>query len=163
MLVRTGRGCRLDVALRNLVALFLVWSWPVWAEDTSPHFSLGLTESDLGTASYASVTFEIAIGTLSLGRPRSALDDPGFAAPGLSLALPRSQAGLAAVADRLGPGLLYEGAPLPRLTISGSWHGQRDENEGFLAISGRYLPDMPGEIGAIAIYGGVETGGPDDV
>ena len=163
MLDRTGRGCRLDVAVRILVTLLLIWSWPVRANDASPRFSLGLTDSDLGTASYAAVTFDIAIGALSLGRPRSALDDPGFAAPGLSLALPRSQAGLAAFSDRLGPGLLFESEPLQRLTLSGSWHDKKNEDRSFVALSGRYLPGISETIGTIAIYGGAEIGGSDDV
>ena len=130
----------------------------------SPGISLAVTSTEAGVAEYASMTFDLAVGDLSFGRPRSALDDPAFSAPGLSLAMPRSQAAAAAIRDRLGPGLLFSSDPYHGLSLSGSVHQMSGTDPGdVVAVTGRYEADSIERIGRISLYGGAEAGPGEDV
>ncbi|MXQ07264.1 hypothetical protein GQ651_05335 [Alphaproteobacteria bacterium GH1-50] len=130
----------------------------------APAVSFAVTSSDEGVAEYAAMVIDLPLGGLSFGRPRSALDDPAFTAPGLALTLARSQASSAAIEDRLGPGLLFSSDPFHGVTLSGSLHQTTGLSSGELvAVTGRYEAEELKRIGRIAFYGGAEAGPGEDV
>ena len=165
-----GRGERLwECAVRGkcllLFALCLVPRDAASADaPPPPRISFAVTSAETGAAEYASMTLDLPLGALSFGRPRSALDDPTFSAPGLALAMPRSQAAAAAIEDRLGPGLLFSSDPYRGLSLSGSVHHVTGTDPGdVVAVIGRYEADPLESIGRIALYGGAEAGPGEDV
>lgn len=133
------------------------------ADMSKPEFTLRSQGTETARADYAAMSVGIGAIKLSFGRPASALDDRLFLGSGLSLAQSRSRAGEAAARDQLGAGILVQGAFDMGLSISTSVHEGLEDEENFVAVTGRYVaPDIE-PIGIIAVYGGAENNGEADV
>lgn len=149
--------------LSIILGLLVMAHGAVAAEYDRPKLFLGSAGPDASRADYAAISLGLGIVDLTFGRPRSAIDDPTFSGPGLSLAQPRSRVALAAEQDQLGAGILIETKPLLGLSFSSSVHGGEQTEETYVAVTGRYTTPDVRQIGQIAVFGGAETDGEEDV
>ena len=131
-------------------------------EAVSFGFGLDIAQSEASDRGYAAIGLSFEFGEISFGRPRSALDDPRFSAPGLSVASERSLVSAAAASNDLGPGVQFRGA-IEGLSVTSSWHRRTSDETDLVAVTGRYDYQGLPQTDTVAFYGGAETDGTEDV